>query len=131
MGETLAAAGVVASSEAFVEAAEANDNAVQIQPGTYVLMLGMPAADAVVALLDPASRITEKVTIPEGLRVSSTVTLLAKKTHLIRKDLEAALDQPETLGLPDYAEDNPEGFLFPATYTLEPATDAEAQLHAW
>ncbi len=130
MAQTLEAAGVVASSEAFVKAAGANDNSVQIQPGTYVLMAGMPAADAVVALLDPASRITEKVTIPEGLRVSSTVTLLAKKTHLTRKDLRAALGQPETLGLPDYADDNPEGFLFPATYTLEPATDAEAQLTA-
>ena len=35
IGETLAAADVVKSADAFVKAAKANDNAVQIQPGTY------------------------------------------------------------------------------------------------
>lgn len=130
MGETLAAADVVKSSDAFVKAAKANDNAVQIQPGTYVLLHQMSGSQAVVALLDPANRVTEKVTIPEGTRVSGTVALLARKTHLTRADLDDALAHPKTLGLPRYAKGNPEGFLFPATYTLEPATSAEDQLQA-
>ncbi len=130
IGAVLAAADVVASEEAFIEAAGANENSAQIQPGTYVLALQMSGAEAVVALLDPASRVTEKVTIPEGVRVSGTVSILAKKSQLTKKGLEAALKKPSSLGLPDYAGDNPEGFLFPATYIIEPATDAEGQLTA-
>lgn len=130
IGETLAASDVVKSADAFVAAAEANDNAVQIQPGTYVLRTQLSGAQAVVALLDPANRVTEKVTIPEGTRVSGTVTLLTRKSHLTRADLEAVLAHPESLGLPAYAKSNPEGFLFPATYTVEPATSAEEQLQA-
>lgn len=130
MGDVLAGADVVMTAAAFVDAAKANPDAVQIQPGTYVLRQQMSGSQAVLALLDPASRVTERVTVPEGLRVSKTVALLAKKTHLTAKELRSALAAPETLGLPDYADDNPEGFLFPATYTLEPATTAEEQLVA-
>ncbi len=130
MGILLTDAGVVASPEAFVQAATANERAVQIQPGTYSLLLQMPAADAVVALLDPANRVEDKVLIPEGRQVSETVARLAKKTPLTLKALEKALNRPKTLGLPDYAEDNPEGFLFPATYIVQPDTSAEEQLRA-
>ncbi len=130
MGTLLADADVVKTVDAFVSAASDNEHAGEIQPGTYVLRTQMRGADAVAALLDPASRITEKVTIPEGLRVSSTVAVLAKSTHLKAKALKSALADPSALGLPKYAQDNPEGFLFPATYTLEPATEAEEQLTA-
>ena len=57
IGETLAAADVVKSADAFVTAAKANDNAVQIQPGTYTLATQISGAEAVVALLDPANRV--------------------------------------------------------------------------
>ncbi len=130
MGSLLTDAGVVKTVDAFTSAASDNEHAGEIQPGTYVLRTQMRGVDAVAALLDPASRVTEKVTVPEGLRVSSTVAVLAKNTHLKAKDLKAALADPSTLGLPKYAHDNPEGFLFPATYTLEPATEAVEQLTA-
>src|SRR5262245_25143337 len=77
IGQILAEADVVRTTDAFVAAAEANDDAEQIQPGTYTLKSQMRAADAVVALLDPANKVVEKVTVPEGLRVSQVVDLLA------------------------------------------------------
>lgn len=130
MAEVLVQADVVKSMDAFVTAAKANPDSRQIQPGTYRLRTQMRAADAVVALLDPASRIVEKVTVPEGLRVSRTIDVIARKSHLTKAELRAALKRPKLLGLPGYAGGNPEGFLFPATYQLQPATDATEQLQA-
>ena len=130
MANVLVAADVVKSTSAFLNAAEANDDATHIQPGTYRLRTQMRAADAVAALLNPAYRVIEKVTVPEGLRVSQTVDVLARKSHLTKGQLRAALKKPKRLGLPDYAGTNPEGFLFPATYELQPATTAMGQLQA-
>lgn len=130
MAQVLVEADVVKSTDAFLDAAAANDDATQIQPGTYRLRTQMRASDVVVAMLDPANRVVEKVTVPEGLRLSQTVSVLAKGSHLTKVGLNAALKTPDQLGLPDYAGDNPQGFLFPATYELQPATDAAEQLEA-
>jgi UPF0755 protein len=46
-----------------------------------------------------------------------------------RAALEAALADTAALGLPAYAEGEPEGFLFPATYEVQPST-TEAQAMA-
>ena len=67
IGDTLETAGVVATAAAFANAYTANPDAASIQPGTYELLLEMKASDAVTALLDPARRISYKVTVPEGL----------------------------------------------------------------
>ena len=38
------------------------------------------------------------------------------------------LDNPDALGLPDYAKGNPEGYLFPATYTSGPNDGPQTML---
>ncbi len=38
------------------------------------------------------------------------------------------LEKPKALGLPSWAKDNPEGFLFPATYDVEPDATAASVL---
>ncbi|WGX99340.1 endolytic transglycosylase MltG [Nocardioides sp. L-11A] len=124
MGAELEELGVVASSDAFVDAAAKDQRSTKIQAGTYLLKSEMKAADVVAILVDPANVSTETVTVPEGLRVVDIVDLLAKKTDFTKKALNAALRSPE-LGLPDYADGNPEGYLFPATYTISP-NDTEA-----
>ncbi|WP_181410878.1 endolytic transglycosylase MltG [Nocardioides humi] len=110
----------MASGEAFVDAAAKDSRSTKIQAGTYLLKSRMKAADVVAILVDPANVSTETVTIPEGLRVVDIVDVIAKRTDFTKKQLNAALQSPDQLGLPDYAGGNPEGYLFPATYTISP-----------
>ncbi len=65
-----------------------------------------------------------RVTLPEGIPLSTVVDRLEKNTELKRADVLAAIANPSVLGLPSYAENRPEGFLFPATYDVEPGTAA-------
>ena len=124
IGATLADAGVVASTEAFVSAARADDRSLGIQPGSYDMREHMSAQAALDRLLDPSARIQTSVTIPEGLRLGQVVDRLVEETGLPRADFDKALKQPQRLGLPPYADGDAEGFLFPATYTFDPGTSA-------
>ncbi len=128
IGRNLKAAGVVASVDAFLDAAAAEPKSSAIQVGTYQMMEEMAAADALAVLVDPANLVKNTVTIPEGLRVVDTVAILAKNTDFSRADFEKVLEKPEKLGLPAYADDNPEGYLFPATYDIGPDTTAKSLL---
>lgn len=128
IGQTLVDAGVVASVGAFTSAYSANPNATAIQPGSYQLLLGIPAADAVEALLDPTSKVARKVTIPEGLTAEQILTRISEKTEFTREDLDAAIADPASIGLPEEAEGNVEGWLFPATYEYQPGDDAASLL---
>ncbi len=111
---------VVASRAAFLEVANPDPRSSSLQPGFYRLLKQMRAADAFELLLDPASRVLGRVTIPEGYTVEQTVDALARGTELPLEDYQAALSDPAAWGLPEYAGGNPEGFLFPATYDVEP-----------
>lgn len=119
IGAGLVDKGVVASLEAFTDAARTNPDSTAIQVGFYELQKEMPAADALDVLVDPDNLIQSAVTIPEGLRVEQVVEVLAEETDFGARQFRRALDQPE-LGLPGYAKGNPEGYLFPATYSFRP-----------
>ncbi|MEZ5116916.1 MAG: endolytic transglycosylase MltG [Candidatus Nanopelagicales bacterium] len=124
MGETLQAAGVVQTADAFVRAAEANEDAVSIGPGTYDMRQQMSADAAVAWMLDPRSRAGDRLVLPEGLRMSETVAISSKTSGIPEADFEDALRKPGDLDLPDWADGKPEGFLFPATYDISPEMDA-------
>jgi UPF0755 protein len=125
IGQTLVTAGVVKSVTAFSDAANDNEAAKSIQPGTYQLRLGMSAASAVALMVLPTSLIGGRVTIPEGLRISRMEQIVATGDSTIKvADIEAALGRPGDLGLPEYAAGKPEGFLFPATYNVDSTTTA-------
>jgi UPF0755 protein len=128
MGRTLAREGVVRTEGAFVAAARQEPDATSIQPGSYRLAERMRAADALAVLLDPSQRILARVTIPEGQTVAETVTRLAKDTGLPARDFQTALGDASELGLPRYTGGRPEGFLFPATYDVEPGATAAGVL---
>jgi UPF0755 protein len=128
IGRNLKAAGVVASVEAFTDAAADNPDATGIQVGFYELHKQMSAESALDVLVDPGNLVQNSVTIPEGLRVEDTVALLSKKTGVPVKDFEKALDDPKSIGLPSYANGNAEGYLFPATYAFPPNADATDML---
>lgn len=123
IGRMLKSKGVVKTVTAFVEAARADEESTKIQPGAYNLKLEMSGAAAVAALLDSSARAELKVTVPEGFRVSQVVARLAKNTKLPAAQFNKALENPK-LGLPEWAEGNPEGFLFPATYEIPPGENA-------
>ncbi|RBY85681.1 endolytic transglycosylase MltG [Blastococcus sp. TF02A-30] len=127
---TLVDADVIASVGPFVDAAEARPEAMGIQPGVYRLRLQMSGAAAVDLLLDPASRLLSRVTVPEGLTLQATLTRLAEKTGVPIEELQAAAADPVALGLPAYANGQLEGYLFPATYDFEPETTPAEMLRA-
>lgn len=124
IGATLLSREVVRSVRAFTRAAADEPRARSIQPGFYDLRLRMSGASALARLLDPAARVRGRVTLPEGIPLSVVVDRLVRFTELTRADILAALQNPAVLGLPPYAGNHPEGFVFPATYDVEPGTGA-------
>jgi len=110
---------VVQSEGAWDEAVRSEERATSIQPGRYVMQTEMRAIDALTLLINPGqSRIRSQFTVQEGLRLSAQVNALVKGTKIKKSAYEKALDNPKSLGLPAYAKNKPEGFLFPDTYEL-------------
>lgn len=124
IGNTLKAAGVVQSVDAFTLAAGANPDSKKIAPGFYQMLLQMSAKDAVSRLLDPTARVVFRVVIPEGKRTADIFTLLSNATKIPLEQFEELSDDPSALPLPTYANKNLEGFLFPATYEFPPTSTA-------
>jgi UPF0755 protein len=139
IAQTLYDKGVVKSPKAFIEAANADSRSRNLQPGTYKLRLKMRAKDALQLLLDRSSRLVNGVTIPEGTTAKEAFAILAKATGLPVTDFETAAKDPAALGVPaswlsrtDGKQSilGAEGFLFPATYELQPGATAVQILHA-
>ena len=130
IGRTLKDLGVVASVDAWLEATKAEPKSKSIGPGLYDMRLEMSAEAAVDRMIDPDARITDKLLLREGLRLSKSVETISTATEISQKKLVAAAEGGK-IGLPKYAQDNAEGFLFPATYELEKgesATDVLSRL---
>ena len=130
IGRTLEAQGVVKSAAAFVDAARGDDRSRGITPGTYDLRRHMSGSAALKLILDPSSRVSIAVTIPEGYTVDEVLQRFADKTKISLADLKAAAKNPAALGLPSWAHGHLEGFLFPATYDVEPGDTAKTVLSA-
>ena len=120
LGPKLVQLGVVASSRAFVLAAEHSSNPAGLLPGFYGMHMHMQASLAYALLLNPKDLVQVTVTIPEGLRLSQTTILLGAKSGIPATAYAAALKNPASLGLPSYANGKAEGYLFPATYVVQP-----------
>ncbi|MFF4621429.1 endolytic transglycosylase MltG [Nonomuraea jabiensis] len=121
IGSVLAEAGVVASAQSFVRVTEERAVTNRLRPGHYRLRKGMAAKAALDLLLAPSSRVVRRVTVPEGLRTSEVLARVAKLAGLPLKELQGV--DKALVGLPSYAE-GLEGFLFPATYEIEPGDTA-------
>lgn len=133
IANVLAESDVVKSAEAFYQVSLSDSRAQSIQPGFYELRKQMSAKAALDALVDKENRVEGRVTIPEGARIDQIVPLIAEGSEIPADDVLAALEKPDELGLPPEADSNPEGYLFPATYVVEPnmsATDLLKQMVA-
>jgi UPF0755 protein len=120
--------GVVASSRAFVLAAEHNPNSSGLLPGFYGMHLHMQASLAYAILINPQNMVQIKVTIPEGWRLSQIVSFLGAKSGIGLGAYQKVLKNPAQLHLPGYANGKPEGYLFPATYAVQPHETARGVL---
>ena len=128
LGPELVQLGVVASTRAFVLAAEHSTSGAGLLPGFYGMHKHMQASLAYALLVNPANMVQVKVTIPEGWRLSQIVGYLGKKSGIAASAYAKALKDPATLGLPSYANGKPEGYLFPATYAVVPHETATGVL---
>lgn len=122
IAKALVAAGVVQDAGTYVDASRNDTRSASIQPGTYRMKKEMSSAGAIAALLDPKNKILARVTIPEGARVVQVVEILVKKGGLDAGKVNAAVKNPSALGVPASAGNKLEGYLFPATYDIEPDT---------
>jgi uncharacterized YceG family protein len=130
IGPELVTLGVIESSRSLVLAAEGSTNTAGLEPGFYKLNHHMQASLAYAALLNPKNRVQLTVTIPEGKRVSQVVAILAQDTPIPQAQFQQVINNPAQLGLPPYANGKVEGYLFPATYQIQPNESALQILQA-
>jgi UPF0755 protein len=122
----------VKSAQAFTDAC-GDSKCAGIRPGEYRMRQHMSGAAAVTLILSPNARSAgNDLAIPEGATSLEVESRLAKilgndQKSAIQKALSGAAD----LGLPrgytgkgDGIPTSAEGFLFPATYTIDPGTSA-------
>jgi len=119
-------AGVTKTTAVFYKLLLTQTPAVNFQPGSYSLRSHMSAKDALAALLNPKSKVFTQIVLPEGITVKQVIAKLAavsQVTGVSQAELEAAAAEYKSYGLPAQAP-SLEGYLFPATYTLEPGRTA-------
>ena len=123
IARTLAAAGVTMTFDAFYELLLATEPAPTFEPGTYSLQQEMSAASALAALQDPVNRVVSHVVIPEGTKITTTLSLLAEGTGIDVAEFDTVALDLASFGIPAEAP-SLEGYLFPATYTFDPGITA-------
>ncbi|MEU3775701.1 endolytic transglycosylase MltG [Streptomyces sp. NPDC032472] len=133
MGNILKEHGVVASTDAFIAAAQASKKGTSIQAGVYTLKKKMSAASAVAVMVDPSK--LNVLTIPEGTRAVDVYKAIDKKLGKPEgTTAQIAKQESKNLGLPTWAANNAkirdplEGFLYPARYDLSKDTTPQSLL---
>lgn len=131
IGRKLEDAGVVLAADSFVNAASVDERAGTIGPGKYTMRRQMSSTEALELMLAPESRADSRLVLPEGLRLEQTVEAAVEATGIPIADFQTALQEPGLLGLPAWAKDRPEGFMFPATYDVAGDESAEDLLQSF
>lgn len=122
----LETAGVTMTFDAVYQVLLA-DASITFEPGNYRLQGEMSAAAAIAALKDPANRLINQVTIPEGVTAATALELIANATELSLEELQAEAANFTQFGVPAGVP-NIEGWLFPATYQFDPGVTAPAAI---
>ncbi|WP_433159155.1 endolytic transglycosylase MltG [Kribbella sp. CA-247076] len=121
IADTLEKKGVVKSAKAFERVARDDTRSRQLQAGTYTLRKEMSAAAALELMLDTGKSIlVTRIGFRAGLTKAEVSETLQKspKLKLPAGAAATALGKPAALGLPSYANNNAEGFLYPGTYDV-------------
>jgi UPF0755 protein len=93
-------------------------------PGTYRMPTQISSDRAIEILTDPSQIVVNRVTVREGLRLSGTFKALSAGTGIALTDFEEAAKDASSFGIPKEAP-SLEGYLFPATYELDPDLTAK------
>ncbi|WP_244302815.1 endolytic transglycosylase MltG [Leucobacter coleopterorum] len=123
VADTLAAADVVKTADAFYALLLKQDPEPEFQVGTYQMKSQMSAKAALKALQDPANRKELTVTIPEGMSAADALGRASEVLGIPKEDFDKAIADPTVYGIPKEFP-SIEGFLFPATYTFKPEDTA-------
>lgn len=126
VAKTLHRAGVTKTYTAFYSLLLKQSPQVEFTPGSYSLKKHMSAKAALKAITDPANKVSTQIVIPEGTTVKGVVAKLAavsQSTGVSQAELQAAVADYTSYGLPAEAP-SLEGYLFPATYSLDPGLTA-------
>lgn len=119
IGTTLEESGVIAAED-FEDAVRERGVAAELQAGSYTLITGTRADLIIDALIAGPVVETFWVTVPEGLRTTEILDVLARDTPHTRADLEAALlsgrVQSSLVPEGELTLASWEGLLFPDTY---------------
>jgi UPF0755 protein len=133
VADTLAKAGVTKTSAAFYSLLLKQSPQVDFQPGSYQLKKQMSAKSALAALEDPKSKVSTQVVLPEGITVKGVIQklgALSESTGVTAAQLTAAAADYKSFGLPADAP-SLEGYLFPATYSIDPGETAHQILQTF
>lgn len=125
ISESLHAAGVTKTPDAFYDYLIKSGQNPNFQPGVYKLQKQMTSEAALTALMDPATKQEFTAQIPEGFTVDGTLERIATGTGVPLEELQAAAADPAAYGVP---ADSLEGWLFPATYTFDPGVTAQSAI---
>lgn len=121
ISETLFAAGVTKTSDAFYDYLIKTAQNPPFHPGVYALQHKMTSEAALAAIMDPASKREHTAQLREGLTIGQTLSVLSESLGIPLADLEAAAADPSAYAV---AASTLEGWLFPATYTFDPGVTA-------
>lgn len=120
VAQILDEADVVKDADSFRRYAMTRPSDVEkLQAGRYRMMTQLPNAAALDRLMDPANIMRTMMQLPEGQRMSEQLAVMAQASSLpLEQFQEAVTNTPDQLGLPEWAQNRPEGFFYPDTYEL-------------
>ncbi|HEY7796362.1 MAG TPA: endolytic transglycosylase MltG, partial [Microbacteriaceae bacterium] len=95
-----------------------------IFPGTYSFPTQIPGLRAVEILIAGNNRVYEELRLREGLTIDQTLEQIEIQLGIPVEEMTESLSDLEALGI-DNPADSADGYLFPATYKLDPGTDSD------
>lgn len=119
----LETAGIIKHKKAFIDLL-LEDSSISLEPGLYAMRTRMSAQAALNRLLDPSSRQSSRIVLPEGITSHRALEIIAKQSGMDLSEVEEAAADPASLGVPSNFP-SIEGYLFPATYVF----DVDATAH--
>ncbi|WP_175472117.1 MULTISPECIES: endolytic transglycosylase MltG [unclassified Curtobacterium] len=125
---TLQRSGVVKDSKVFYKLLLASPD-VQFQPGSYAMKKQMSSKSALAALQDDSNRVQASIVIPEGTALADIEAGMVSKAGLTKTEVAAAAKDVSAYGLPSGVT-TLEGWLFPATYPINPGWSAQQYFQA-
>lgn len=133
VASSLLDARAIGSTEAFLDAVKSRDAGGSIIPGVYLIKGSMTPDDIIDAMLIGPSATADTLTIPEGFTRSAVADAVDDATRgriSAEQFLDATDDASDYVGefsfLQSAGSEDLEGFLFPKTYSVTAADDAES-----